>query len=238
MLCRTLTRAAGALRQRHSWNMRGVQHSTSTSRSSQVAATIATVNRVILRSLKDHYLEVSKMTPPPKISPPSPFTVVKGALDGSGPVLKRTYENEDISISVMRLANIIPGGGDTNDDDGGMNQLFLHVDISKPDQRESLHFLCGLYPDALGIHSVSLRARDDAGFLEASNKYGGPSFEDVEERTRDALHAYIEERGISESLFPFLQAWLYVKDHRNLMRWFKTIGIFVEEGKGTSSIGA
>lgn len=101
---------------------------------------------------------------------------MKGALNGNGPVLERTHGNEEIHISVMRLANIIPGGGDENDEDD-INQLFVHVDISKPGQKESLHFLCGLYPDALGIHSVSLRTRDDTGFLEASNKYGGPAFQ-------------------------------------------------------------
>ncbi|VFQ63879.1 unnamed protein product [Cuscuta campestris] len=236
MLRRALTRAAGSLRQRHPWRTCAARQSSSSSPS----AASATVNKVILRSLKDHYLEVSKMTPPPKISPPSPFTVVKGALDSGGPVLTRTHGNEEISVRVMRLANIIPGGDEGNDDDGddGINQLFVHVDISKPGQKESLHFFCGLYPDALGIHSVTLRAKEDIGFLEASNKYGGPTFQDLDEGTRDALHAYIEERGISESLFPFLQAWLYVKDHRNLMRWFKTIGTFVDEGKTASSVTA
>ena len=34
-------------------------------------------------------------------------------------------------------------------------------------------------------------------------------YRDLDERMRDALHGYIEERGINESLFPFLQAWLY-----------------------------
>ncbi|KAL2539853.1 Mitochondrial glycoprotein family protein [Abeliophyllum distichum] len=132
------------------------------SRSSTSVSSAAAVNSILLRSLKDHYLEVSKMTAPPKVSPPSPFTVMKGALDSGGAVLKRTYGDEEISISVMRLANIIPGGsGDDNDDDG-INQLFLHVDISKPGQKESLHFLCGLYPDALGIHSVSMRPKADS----------------------------------------------------------------------------
>lgn len=49
----------------------------------------------------------------------------------------------------------------------------------------------------------------------------------LDEETRDAFHSFIEERGINESLFPFLQAWLYVKDHRNLMRWFKSAGGFI-----------
>ncbi|KAM5550629.1 uncharacterized protein ABKV19_027130 [Rosa sericea] len=201
-------------------------------------ATATAVNSMLLRSLKEHYLEVSKMTPPPKVNPPSPFTVVKGALDGAGPVLKRTYGDEQISISVMRMDNIIPGGGlaaggEDGADDDDINQLFLHVEVSKPGQKESLLFLCGLYPDALGIHSVSIRPMADASDYAAprSSAYTGPLFEDLDEGMKDAFHSYIEERGVGDSLFPFLRAWLYVKDHRNLMRWFKTVGSFVNETK-------
>ncbi|KAL6327371.1 hypothetical protein AAG906_018973 [Vitis piasezkii] len=187
------------------------------------------VNSMLLRSLRDHYLEVSKMTPPPKVSPPSPFSIIKGALDSEGPVLKRSYGNEEISIYVMRLANIIPGG---DDEDDNINQLFLHVQVSKPGQKDSLHFLCGLYPDALGIHSVSMRPKlQSSGFLVLPSQYNGPVFQDLNERMRDALHSYIEERGVNESLFPFLQAWLYVKDHRNLMHWFQRVGTFINEQK-------
>lgn len=111
------------------------------------------------------------------MSPPSPFEIVKGALDSRGPILKRAYGDEEISLQVMRLANIIRGGGDEDGEDG-INQLFLHVDISKPGQKDSLHFLCGLYPDALGIHSVSLRPKvDTSGFLVAPIKYNGPAFQ-------------------------------------------------------------
>ncbi|XP_057980553.1 uncharacterized protein At2g39795, mitochondrial [Malania oleifera] len=198
-------------------------------RSSSVSSA---VDSILLRSLREHYLEVSKMSPPPKVSPPSPFSIVKGALDANGPVLKRSYNEEEISIYVMRLANIIPDGGGEDDGDDGINQLFLHVDVSKPGQKESLHFLCGLYPDALGIHSVSMRPKlESSGFPVVPSKYNGPVFEDLDERMRDALHSYIEERGVNESLFPFLQAWLYVKDHRNLMSWFKTVGKFINERK-------
>ncbi|XP_028121548.1 uncharacterized protein LOC114318788 [Camellia sinensis] len=92
----------------------------------------------------------------------------------------------------MQLANIISGDDDGED---GINQLFLHEDISKPGQKESLHFLCGLYPDALGIHSVSMRPKlETSGFLVVPTKYNGPVFQDLDEGMRDALHSYIEER--------------------------------------------
>jgi hypothetical protein len=222
--------SGSALRQ--PWCSIACRHSTSTTTTTVSSA----VNSMILRSLKDHYLEVSKMTPPPKVSPPTPFTILTGALDGNGPVLKRSYgDNEEISISVMRLANIVSGGDHDDDDDDTINQLFLHVHVLKPEQKDSLHFLCGLYPDALGIHSVSMRPKaDSSSFLVVPAQYTGPVFEELDEKVRDALHSFIDERGINESLFPFLQAWLYVKDHRNLMRWFKSVGIFINESKSAT----
>lgn len=114
------------------------------------------------------------------MSPPASFTILAGALDGNGPVLKRTFnDNEEINISVMRLANIIPAGnGNDNEDDDSINQLFLHVNVSKPGQQDSLHFLCGLYPDALGIHSVSMRPKaESSGILVVPSQYTGPVFE-------------------------------------------------------------
>lgn len=192
----------------------------------------AAVDSIILRSLREHYLEISKMAPPPKVNPPSPYAIVKGALDKDGPVLRRSYKDEEITISVMRLANIMPAGAEGEDGDDSINQLFLHVDVSKPGREESLHFLCGLYPDAVGIHSVCLRPKLAGSSGSASlSKYQGRVFQELEQKMRDAFHVYIESRGVNESLFPFLQAWLYVKDHRNLMRWFRTIGTFINEPK-------
>ncbi|XP_026663210.2 uncharacterized protein LOC103714423 isoform X2 [Phoenix dactylifera] len=192
----------------------------SLARRSLSSGTSAAVDSIILRSLKEHYLEVSKMTPPP------------GALDMDGPVLRRSYNDEEITISVMRLANIMPAGAEGDDGDDSINQLFLHVDVSKPGREESLHFLCGLYPDAVGIHSVCLRPKLAASSGSSSmSKYQGRVFQELEQKMRDAFHIYIEARGVNESLFPFLQAWLYVKDHRNLMRWFKSVGTFINEHK-------
>ena len=130
----------------------------------------------------------------------------------------------------MRLRNIIAAFEDDGDD--VTNQLFLHVDVSKPDQSQSLLFLCGLYPDAVGIQSISTRAKsEDSGFVMVPTKYNGPTFQDLDDKMKNAIHGYLEERGINESLFSFLQAWLYVKDHRQLMEWFKSVGTFITEKK-------
>jgi complement component 1 Q subcomponent-binding protein len=70
------------------------------------------------------------------------------------------------------MAYIAPGDGESDGNDEDVNQFFLHVDVSKPGQDKSLHFLCGLYTDALGIHSVSLRPKlDGADFLEDTTTY-------------------------------------------------------------------
>jgi complement component 1 Q subcomponent-binding protein len=75
------------------------------------------------------------------------------------------------------MAYIAPGDGESDGNDEDVNQFFLHVDVSKPGQDKSLHFLCGLYPDALGVHSVSLRPKlDSADFLEVTATYSGPQF--------------------------------------------------------------
>ncbi|KAK8930597.1 hypothetical protein KSP39_PZI016826 [Platanthera zijinensis] len=203
---------------------------------SSSASSAAAVDSLILRSLKEHYLEVSKMSPPPKVNPPPPYTIVKGSLDRDGPALRREYNGEEITISVMRLANFLPGGAEGDDDDGNgaINQLFLHVDVSKPGREDALHFLCGLYPDAVGIHSVCLRPKTDSLSLSSLNKYQGRIFQELDQKLRDSFHAFIEARGVNESLFRFLQAWLYVKDHRNLMGWFKTVGTFINHQQNKS----
>lgn len=117
------------------------------------------------------------------MNPPAPYSIIKGALDSDGPVLRREYKGEEIKISVMRLANIMPAGAEEDDADGddSISQLFLHVNVSKPGRKEGLQFLCGLYPDAVGIHSVCLRPKDasaESGSLSGSlSKYRGRVFQ-------------------------------------------------------------
>lgn len=61
-----------------------------------------------------------------KMSPQSTFLIMKGVLNTNGPILQWTYGDEEISISMMRLANIILGDGD-NDDNNDINKLFLYI---------------------------------------------------------------------------------------------------------------
>eukprot|EP01018_Ginkgo_biloba_P002993 Gb_20215 [translate_table: standard] len=189
------------------------------------------VDNNVLGYLKQQYLEASKMRPPPKIGPPRPFVVIKGALDTNGPVLSRTYNQEDIKISVLRLANIGESGEPEEFDDENINQLFLTVVITKGDNGHALQFLCDLYPDAMGIQSVSLKDVKDISnqTMDLPKGYQGPCFQDLDEKLQQAFRKYLEERGINEDLFRFLQAWLYVKDHRHLMQWLKMVGTLISK---------
>ncbi|KAG8055254.1 hypothetical protein GUJ93_ZPchr0001g30785 [Zizania palustris] len=190
----------------------------SSSAAATAVASSSAVNSILLRSLKEHFLEVSKMSPPPKTSPPKPYTIVKGALDQpSGPVLRRVYgeAGEEISVSVARLANIMSPGADLDSDDGAdgggvsesISQLFLHVDICRHGNDKSLQFLCGLYPDAVGIHSVCLRSKTAefgaaAIAVNGGGGYQGRIFQELDEKVRDAFHIYIE--ALSRSLSKML----------------------------------
>ncbi|KAI3974552.1 hypothetical protein MKX01_020324 [Papaver californicum] len=172
---------------------------TITNRCSSITSVSSAVNSILLRSLREHYLEISKIEQPPLINPPNSFSSVKGAFESTGPVLKRDYGNEEIGISVMRLANIIPGGGGDYEEDD-INQLLLHVVVSKPNRKESMHFIY------------------------------------IDQKMRNALHGYIQEHGINESLFCFLQSWIYVKDHRNGLKWFKAVGCFITKPKSAQDV--
>lgn len=189
----------------------------------------ASVEKSLLGHLKEQYLEASKVHPPPKIGPPKPFVVIKGALDTDGPVLSRTFNHEEIKVSVLRLAVFGQNGEVDDSDEENFSQLFLSVAILKGDEGPALQFICDLYPDAMGIQSVALKDRKDISkrTLILPEGYEGPSFQDLDKKLQLAFHRYLEERGINEGLFRFLQAWLYVKEHRSLMQWLKTVGTFI-----------
>ena len=107
----------------------------------------------------------------------------------------------------------------------------MSVVILKGDEGPTLQFICDLYPDAIGIQSVSLKDRKDISkrTLILPKGYEGPSFQDLDKKLQQAFHRYLEEHGINEGLFHFLQVLLYVKEHRNLMQWLKTVGTFLSK---------
>eukprot|EP00252_Welwitschia_mirabilis_P015920 TRINITY_DN3531_c0_g1_i1.p1 TRINITY_DN3531_c0_g1~~TRINITY_DN3531_c0_g1_i1.p1 ORF type:complete len:234 (-),score=37.68 TRINITY_DN3531_c0_g1_i1:243-944(-) len=183
----------------------------------------------LLGNLKQQFHEVSKMNPPPKISPPRPFTLIKGALDNNGPVLSRSYNDEDIKVSVMYLPE--SSKSQNNDASGdSLDELFLMVIITKGNKGRALQFLCDLYPDALSIVSISLR--DISGISDQDMLFPSgyePNFSHLNQDLQLAFRKYLDDRGINEDLFRFLQAWLYAKEHRKIMQWLKTAGGFISK---------
>ncbi|KAG1358579.1 putative Mitochondrial glycoprotein [Cocos nucifera] len=114
----------------------------------------------LLRSLEEYRLELSEISPSPKVKPPPPpFSMVEGAMERQGgPVLRRAYGEEEITVWVDRRAHILPGRGAVSAAACDViSELCLFVDVSKPGRELSLLFLCGLYPDGVGIHSICLK---------------------------------------------------------------------------------
>ncbi|KAH9325714.1 hypothetical protein KI387_005892, partial [Taxus chinensis] len=113
-----------------------------------------------------------------KINPPEPFVVIKGSLNTDGPVLFRYFNQEEIKVSVLRLANLGQTDDQDDSDEENINQLFLIVVITKGGEGLALQFLCDLYPDAMGIQSISLKDTKDISnrtiFLPKG--YQGPDF--------------------------------------------------------------
>ncbi|XP_071708133.1 uncharacterized protein [Rutidosis leptorrhynchoides] len=205
-----VARAAGGLRSPSRTIIRALLHRYSSGSSNSSPSTV--VNSMILRSIKKHhtvYSEFSKIAAPPKVSPPAEFTVVKtvkGALESGGPVLKWTYQDEEISIYVQRM--VLPG-----------------VDPGEIGEDEDIRIL-----------TVSLRPKQEPlVLLEGPSMYDGYIIEDFDDKMGDAFFDYIEERGITASLFPFLHAWLYDKENRRLMHWFKSAGTCVKNSKSCST---
>ncbi|KAG6538559.1 uncharacterized protein LOC122012434 [Zingiber officinale] len=191
-------------------------------------STAVDVNFEIRRAVEESFREVSMISPPPKkVNPPPSYSIVKGALKRSeGPLLRRVYGDEEITLSVVRRAVALPSHDSSNGDGaedhspGFISDLLLHVGVSRG-RSNSLLFLCGLYPDSVGIHSVCLLSKLNP------DSYQGRVFMELDEKLRAQLSRYLEDRGVDDRLFPFVQDWLYLKNHHNLVNWFGKLGQFV-----------
>ncbi|CAN6985150.1 unnamed protein product [Brassica rapa subsp. trilocularis] len=133
----------------------------------------AAEDSMLLRSLKEHYLERL----------PSPLEIMKGSLEGTGAVLKKSVGKEEISLFVMRFAHGVIIGGCEQANYVNIGSLLIFW----------------------WFEEYELRMVVDVFYIK---------HKELDEKMRDVFHSFLEERGVNESLFPFLQALLYVKDHR------------------------
>ncbi|XP_074577763.1 uncharacterized protein LOC141834212 [Curcuma longa] len=199
------------------------------STSRRLIYTAVDVNFELRRAVEESFREVSMISPPlKKVNPPPSFSILKGALERSeGPLLRRVYGDEEITLSVVRRALVIPSLDSSNGDGaedhslGFISELLLHVGVSRSGRNNSLLFLCGLYPDSVGIHSVCLLPKLNP------DSYQGRVFMELDEKLRAQLSRYLEDRGVDDKLFPFVQTWLYLKSHHNLVNWFGKLSQFV-----------
>ncbi|CAF2147342.1 unnamed protein product [Brassica napus] len=113
---------------------------------------------------------------------PSPLEIMKGSLEGTGAVLKKSVGKEEISLFVMR---------------------FAHGELCGCEQANYVNI--GSLLIFWWFEEYELRMVVDVFYIK---------HKELDEKMRDVFHSFLEERGVNESLFPFLQALLYVKDHR------------------------
>ncbi|CAL9045835.1 uncharacterized protein At2g39795, mitochondrial [Musa acuminata AAA Group] len=155
-----------------------------------------------------------------------PFEIVDNPGD-QAVFLKREFAGENIQVTV--LMNFDEHNdleeSDEDDDDDEINEnsmeatLSLVVSIDKG-EGSFLEFCCNLNSDELEIESMVMKKHDD---VDGQSAYQGPKFSDLDENLQQALHGYLEARGIKSSLFDVLHKYMLNKDDREHLGWLKNI---------------
>ncbi|XP_023518233.1 uncharacterized protein At2g39795, mitochondrial-like [Cucurbita pepo subsp. pepo] len=146
--------------------------------------------------------------------------------------LKRSYQDEVISVEVhmpdLVTGRTINANDDDGDDDGGNkgNQscIPLMVSVSKKNG-PSLEFSCSAYPDDISIESLIVKHPEHS---EDQIAYEGPDFHDLDENLQKAFHKYLEIRGIKPSTTIFLHEYMINKDSKEFLLWLTKLKNFVE----------
>lgn len=107
-------------------------------------------------------------------------------------------------------------------DSHGLGRFFAYSEI---------HLLWVIRFSSSGV-LVQLKTWTDFTSL-SSNDCCGWICRALDQQLRDAFCIYLEDRGVSKRLFSFLQSWLYLKDHHNIMNWFRKVSDFINDIKPT-----
>ncbi|KDP44881.1 hypothetical protein JCGZ_01381 [Jatropha curcas] len=144
-------------------------------------------------------------------------------------ILTRQYEGELVKVEV-HMPDLVTGEDNEIDNDTDdiekptRSSLPLIVTVSKR-SGTSLEFGCVAYPDEIAIDSFSVKNPETS---EDQIAYEGPNFHNLDEKLKNALHKYLEIRGIKPSTTNFLHEYMINKDSREFMGWLKNLKTFIE----------
>ncbi|URE00028.1 Mitochondrial glycoprotein [Musa troglodytarum] len=155
-----------------------------------------------------------------------PFEIVDNPGD-QAVFLKREFAGENIQVTVLmnfdEQNDLEESDEDDDDDERNENSmeptLSLVVTIDKG-EGSLLEFCCNVNSDELEIESMVMKKRDD---VDGQSAYQGPKFSDLDENLQEALHRYLEARGIKSSLFDVLHKYMMNKDEREYLGWLKNM---------------
>ncbi|KAJ9702647.1 hypothetical protein PVL29_004401 [Vitis rotundifolia] len=184
----------------------------------------------ILRNEIEYLTEDGPPNQPPRIF--NSFTVEDHPGQQWVTLRSKFREKEDIKIDVTMFDGciFIPKlDDDFNENDITGQELRPHisllVDISKGEDCDMLEFVCSAWPDCLEIQKVFIYRH---GRL-LPRPWLGPGFKSLDDKLRNALREFLEERGVNDELSVFLHEYMMNKDRTELIQWLRNVKSFVEK---------
>ncbi|GAV88842.1 MAM33 domain-containing protein [Cephalotus follicularis] len=138
--------------------------------------------------------------------------------------LRREYGDEIIKVEVDLPILSISEEEEKKDEEEG-STVPLVVSISKG-SGACLEFGITAYLEEIVIDSFSIKQSQDSADELA---YGGPDFDDLDDKLREALREYLEVRGINCTTVKFLHQYMTNKDAKEYLVWLNNLKKYVEE---------
>ncbi|KAL5709460.1 hypothetical protein ACHQM5_020144 [Ranunculus cassubicifolius] len=116
--------------------------------------------------------------------------------------------------------------GKDDEESDPASSLAMVVSVSKGKNEPCLEFCCTAYSDEIVIDSLFVKNPEssDDGF-----DYEGPDFADLDQELQEAFNVYLQDRGIKPSTTNFLFEYMFNKEHKEYLRWLKTVKSFVKK---------
>lgn len=111
--------------------------------------------------------------------------------------------------------------------DGTKTGITFKVKISKKDPtNKSMLIITCIAASELAVSSIS--HVNDSTIYSANKWYNGPVLENLDDRLKSAIVAYLNERGIDEDLNYFIGSFSIYKEQREYVSWLKSHMAFVK----------